>query len=78
VITQYINKSDKILNVGAGNSRLSEEMYEEGYQNIVNTDISLSIVKFMEDKLKTKCPNMSCKFFNYFNKKQKTFFSIFR
>lgn len=31
---------DKILNVGAGNSKLSEEMYEEGYHNIVNIDIS--------------------------------------
>ena len=61
-MSQYIVKSDKILNVGAGNSRLSEEMYDEGYQNICNIDISLSIVKFMEDKLKTKCPNMTCNF----------------
>lgn len=60
IISQYIVKTDKILNVGAGNSRLSEEMYDEGYQNICNIDISLSIVKFMEDKLKTKCPNITC------------------
>lgn len=61
VITQHISKQDKILNIGAGNSRLSEEMYDEGYQNITNIDISLSVVKYMEDKLKTKCPNMTCK-----------------
>lgn len=57
-----MNKNDKILNVGAGNSRLSEEMYEEGFQNIVNIDISTTCVKFMSDKLKTRCPNMTCKF----------------
>ena len=60
VITQHITKSDKILNVGAGNSRLSEEMYEEGYSNITNIEISPKCVSFMEDKLKTKCPNMTC------------------
>jgi 2-polyprenyl-3-methyl-5-hydroxy-6-metoxy-1,4-benzoquinol methylase len=33
--------------VGAGNSRLSEEMAEEGYNNITNIDICGLIVKAM-------------------------------
>lgn len=66
IITQYVSKSDKIINIGAGNSRLSEEMYEEGYQNIANIDISGICVRYMEDKLKTKCPNMTCKHYVYY------------
>ena len=30
LVGQYLKKSDKILNVGAGNSRLTEEMFEDG------------------------------------------------
>lgn len=62
-------KSDKILNVGCGNSRLSEEMYEEGYQNITNIDISHTCVRYMEDKLKTKCPNMTYRQMDVMNMK---------
>ena len=36
-----------ILNVGAGNSRMSEEMLEEGYTNITSIDISFFVVKNM-------------------------------
>jgi hypothetical protein len=35
------------LVVGAGNSRMSEEMFEEGYTNIANIDISLTVTKAM-------------------------------
>merc|ERR1712093_206756 len=43
-----------ILNSGSGNSRLSEEMYEEGYQNITNIDISNVVIKAMQEKYKDK------------------------
>lgn len=70
IITQHISKTDKILNIGCGNSRLSEEMYDENYQNIVNVDISHSVIKYMEDKLKTKCPNMTYKQMDCLNMKE--------
>ena len=31
VIENNINPEHKILNIGCGNSRLSEEMYDEGF-----------------------------------------------
>lgn len=34
-------------------------MYEEGFENISNVDISTTVIKYMEEKLKTRCPNMS-------------------
>ena len=35
-----MSKTDKILNVGCGNSRLSEELYEDGFEDITNIDFS--------------------------------------
>ena len=72
VITQYMTKSDKIINLSSGNSsilfyintyfiELSEDMYEEGYQNITNVDFSQICTEFMINKNKEKYPNMICK-----------------
>jgi len=58
IITQYVQPTFQILNVGAGNSRkhhiefnsflgLSEEMFDEGYQHITNIDISFTVIKQM-------------------------------
>ena len=33
-------------------------MYEDGYENIVNVDISHTVVKYMEEKIKSRCPKM--------------------
>ncbi|CAM9482898.1 unnamed protein product [Choristocarpus tenellus] len=39
-IAQFIRKDDNILMVGAGNSRLTEDMYDNGFANLTNIDIS--------------------------------------
>ncbi len=33
-------------------------MYEEGYENIINIDISDNCVKYMQEKIKTRCPKL--------------------
>jgi len=50
----YINKGDNILQAGCGNSRLSEDMCEDGYQNITNIDISKVVIDAMVDKNRDK------------------------
>jgi EEF1A lysine methyltransferase 4 len=40
--------------VGCGNSKLSDQMYQNGYKNIVNIDISPSVI----DQMKEKFPYM--------------------
>lgn len=50
IFTQTVKPTHKILNVGAGNSRLSEEMYDDGFQNIMNIDISSTVVNAMKEK----------------------------
>lgn len=42
------DKSSRILMLGCGNSTLSEEMYDAGYQNIVNVDYSEVIINKMK------------------------------
>lgn len=41
------DKSSKILMLGCGNSKLSEDMWEDGYHNIVNTDYSKTVIEQM-------------------------------
>ena len=60
IITKFIKPQDKILNVGCGNSRLSEEMYEDGYKHIVNIDFSPVVVNAMKEKTKGR-EGLSCK-----------------
>ena len=46
---QYdIKPTDKILMVGCGNSKLSDQMWKAGYRNIVNIDISPSVIEQMK------------------------------
>ena len=61
IISQYMTKSDKILNLGCGNSRLSEELSEEGYEDITNLDFSPKVISIMEEKCKAKFPKMTFK-----------------
>ena len=42
-------KTARILVVGCGNSRLTQDMYRDGWQNLVNIDISDEVIKKMRD-----------------------------
>lgn len=46
-ISQYVRKDDNILMVGCGNSRLSEDMFDNGYTTITNIDISRVVIDQM-------------------------------
>ena len=40
-----LDKCAKILMIGCGNSKLSEDMFDDGYINIVSTDISDVVIE---------------------------------
>ena len=44
--------------LGCGNSKMSEEMFEDGYRNITNVDISFTVIKQMQELYKEKYPEM--------------------
>ena len=58
IIQNNISKNAKILNIGCGNSRLSEGMYEDGYENIINIDFSNKVISYMDEKCRGKYPKM--------------------
>ena len=49
-----MKKDDAVLMAGCGNSRLSEDMFEDGFANISNVDISRVVIDQMGDKYKDK------------------------
>jgi len=69
-----IKKESAILMVGCGNSKLSEEMYEDGYKNITNIDISSVVVENMkkyygEKDMKIECLEMDATKMTFEDKK---------
>jgi SAM-dependent methyltransferase len=47
----HITSLDKILILGCGNSTLSEELYKDGYHDVVNIDYSKTVIEMMKERL---------------------------
>ena len=54
MINQYVKREDMILMAGCGNSRLTEDMFEDGYTTITNVDVSRVVVDQMIERYKDK------------------------
>lgn len=54
-ILQYVRKDDNILMVGCGNSRLSEDMFDEGFTTITNIDVSRVVIDLMIARYRYVC-----------------------
>ena len=67
IISSSLSKTDKIINIGCGNSLLSEELYEDGYEDITNIDFSSKVINQIEEKNKAKYPKMSFKVMDVLN-----------
>ncbi|XP_028386464.1 eEF1A lysine and N-terminal methyltransferase isoform X2 [Phyllostomus discolor] len=59
VLHKYIKPREKVLVIGCGNSELSEQLYDVGYQDIVNIDISEVVIKQMKERNAARRPQMS-------------------
>jgi SAM-dependent methyltransferase len=58
-LMKFLKKSDRILIVGCGNSSFSADIYDDGYENIVNIDFSQNVIDRMKELHKECRPNMS-------------------
>ncbi|XP_033007099.1 eEF1A lysine and N-terminal methyltransferase isoform X2 [Lacerta agilis] len=56
---RYLRPRDSILVAGCGNSELSEQLYDEGYQDIINVDISEVVIKQMQERNAHLRPKMT-------------------
>lgn len=50
----YLKPEDLVLNLGCGNSRMAEEMFDDGYERCISIDFSANVVKTMNDKCRHK------------------------
>jgi len=51
ILHKYIKPNDKMLMVGCGNSTLSADLYDVGYKNIANIDISDVVIRQMNKSM---------------------------
>ena len=51
-------QTGSILNLGCGNSEISENMYDDGYHHIKNIDISHNVINLMKERSKNR-PEMT-------------------
>ncbi|EDV29653.1 uncharacterized protein TRIADDRAFT_49728 [Trichoplax adhaerens] len=58
LLHKYCRKQDKILHVGCGNSRLSEDLYDAGFHDILNIDTSDVVIRQMTDRNHHKRPQL--------------------
>lgn len=47
-----------VLNLGCGNSKLAEDMHDDGYRNITNVDISSAVIEKMSARNVHRKPPM--------------------
>jgi len=57
-LLKYIRLADRILVAGCGNSALSADFYDVGFHNIVNVDISSTVIHQMSMKHADVRPDM--------------------
>ena len=59
VLDQFLtDKKMRILVLGCGNAEFSEDLYDAGYENVINIDISSVCIDQMNERNKEKRPNM--------------------
>jgi SAM-dependent methyltransferase len=59
LLRPYLDAESKILMLGCGNSDMSEKMYRDGLERIVNVDISESLLANLRSRLAAAMPRMS-------------------
>ena len=61
LLGQLVKKNNSILNLGCGNGIIQEKMYDDGYTEIMNVDISKSVVDYMTERSRESRPNLKYK-----------------
>lgn len=58
IVSTFLKPESKIMMMGCGNSDMSEKMYRDGFQEIVNTDISEQLMNNLREKQQAAMPKM--------------------
>lgn len=58
-LVKFLTSTDqKVLILGCGNAEFSQDLYDAGYENQVNVDISEVVIKQMAERNAEKRPNI--------------------
>ena len=57
-MTESIDYNHKILVVGCGASRLSQDLYEEEFLNVTSIDLSGTVIRTMQEQYRDKFPKL--------------------
>ena len=52
IFEKYINKNDKILDLGCGAGRTTINLYKNGYKDIIGLDVSTNLIEFANNYIK--------------------------
>ena len=61
LLLPLLNCTDRILHIGCGQSRLGADLYQDGFCNVLNMDISPVCVKQMDLAYRKLFPKMNCR-----------------
>ena len=50
LLNQFVQKTDKIINLGCGNSLIQEDMFDDGFESITSVDVSPVVIEQMESR----------------------------
>lgn len=58
IFDKYINKTDKILDIGCGAGRTTINLYKNGYKNIIGLDLSTNLIDYAKNYIKNNNLNI--------------------
>mmetsp|Transcript_100406 Transcript_100406/g.216523 ORF Transcript_100406/g.216523 Transcript_100406/m.216523 type:complete len:375 (-) Transcript_100406:27-1151(-) len=64
ILKRYVAPGSRLMMLGCGNSDMSEKMYKDGFENIMNIDISPQLLDGLRERLSKDMPRMSWKYEN--------------
>lgn len=64
ILRPYVAAESRILMLGCGNSDMSEKMYRQGFEDIMNVDISENLLEKLRQKLGAAAPRMRWQYAN--------------
>jgi len=58
LLNSKVDKKDKVMILGCGNSRLGEEMHKDGFTDVINIDFSKEVINNMKEQAVGPTPGL--------------------
>lgn len=58
ILEHYVKSTDKILQIGCGNSILADQLYDNGYRNVTSIDTDAKVIQKQQTKNSESRPEL--------------------